>query len=145
MAAAKTKLNFSPIKPADIPPSPTDEAAPSQPDLKSKWHVSVRYGHSAMVSGIASLSATHEQVYVGWTGDIYTPSSSASTSEPAYTKLAAGAVVPEDKAGLEEILASGRHLLTDELPEGKTMSYVPVWLEDKQAHGHYDGYCKQSE
>ncbi|KAJ7765232.1 hypothetical protein B0H16DRAFT_1883249 [Mycena metata] len=23
--------------------------------------------------------------------------------------------------------------------------YVPVWLEDAVAHGHYDGYCKQSD
>lgn len=134
-----------PAKATDIPPSPTDTAPPTLHDAKSKWQVNFRYGHSAMVSGIASLTATHEQVLVGWTGDIYTPNTSSSQSESAYTKLSSTSVPSEDKTELEGILASGKHLLKEELPEGKTMSYVPVWLEDKQAHGHYDGYCKQSE
>lgn len=132
-----------PAKASDIPPSPT-EAAPPALEEKSRWQLNLRYGHSAMVSGIASLAATHEQIFVGWTGDFYQPSSS-SQSESATTKLSASSISQEDKTELESILASGKHLLKEELPEGKTMNYVPVWLEDKQAHGHYDGYCKQSE
>lgn len=134
-----------PAKAADIPPSPTDAAPPALQDQKSKWQLNVRYGHSAMVSGIASLAATHGQVFIGWTGDIHTSDSSSTQSESAYTKLSSTSITSEDKADLEGMLSSGKHLLKDELPEDKTMSYVPVWLEDKQAHGHYDGYCKQSE
>ncbi|KAG6808923.1 hypothetical protein H0H92_002351, partial [Tricholoma furcatifolium] len=28
--------------------------------------------------------------------------------------------------------------------DDRKITYVPVWLDDKVAHGHYDGYCKQT-
>jgi hypothetical protein len=59
---------------ADVPPSPSDElpplALPTQPE---RWKLAPRYGHSAMTSGIRSLSVTHEQIILGWTGDILSP------------------------------------------------------------------------
>ncbi|KAI0703424.1 glycosyltransferase family 20 protein [Cytidiella melzeri] len=125
-----------PSQPSDIPPSPT-EAAPAGPN--SKWQISSRFGHSAMVSGITSLTATHEQIYVGWTGDLQ----SASESDNGHSKVPSSSISEENKADLENLLSSGKHLLKEEFPEGKAMTYVPVWLDDKQAHGHYDGYCKQ--
>ena len=33
----------------------------------------------------------------------------------------------------------------EEGAETKGTLLVPVWLDDKVAHGHYDGYCKTSE
>ncbi|KAI0084055.1 trehalose 6-phosphate phosphatase [Irpex rosettiformis] len=128
-----------PAKASDIPPSPTAEDAPSAVH-STRWQINSRYGHSAMVSGIASLSATHDQVYVGWTGDIHTPS---SQGENGYSKVASSSITQEDKADLESVLSSGKSLFKEEFPEGKPMTYAPVWLDDKQAHGHYDGYCKQ--
>lgn len=136
-----------PAKPADIPPSPVDTVAPAPPtdSEKSKWQLNSRYGHSAMVSGITSLSATHEQVFVGWTGDVLTPASASAPTESGFTKVGANSITKEDKDDLEHLLASGKHILKDELSDGKSITYVPVWLDDKEAHGHYDGYCKQSE
>ena len=48
----------------------------------------------------------------------------------------------EDKASLQEALAE---YSDSDLADEKTKpQYVPVWLDDKVAHGHYDGYCKES-
>ena len=100
-----------------------------------------------MVSGIDSLAATHEQVFVGWTGDIDSTSSASEeasgSSEPATPKISAASLADEDKKELEGILSEYRS--PNELKDGKKIQYVPVWLDDKDAHGHYDGYCKQSE
>ena len=49
-------------------------------------------------------------------------------------------------AGLDELEGLlDQYRARDEPKEGKDIHYVPVWLDDKDAHGHYDGYCKQSE
>jgi len=48
----------------------------------------------------------------------------------------------EDRTALEEEIANFKS--EDEDPK-TTTKYVPVLLDDKVAHGHYDGYCKQSE
>lgn len=109
----------------------------------SRWQLATRYGHSAMVSGIASLCTTHEQVFVGWTGDVYAGPVRANQEE--HSKLASGDVGPEERKQLEVILGD---LELDKVKESENrhkLSYVPVWLDDKIAHGHYDGYCKQSE
>ena len=49
----------------------TSSSEPSRPTecCAPVWFLSPRYGHSAMTSGIRSLSQTHEQLIVGWTGD----------------------------------------------------------------------------
>ena len=39
--------------------------------------MSNRQGHTAMISGIRSLSATHEQIIIGWTGDIESPNTNS--------------------------------------------------------------------
>lgn len=59
---------------ADVPPSPSDVLPPlTLPAQPERWKLTPRYGHSAMTSGIRSLSVTHEQVILGWTGDILSP------------------------------------------------------------------------
>ncbi|KIY47893.1 glycosyltransferase family 20 protein [Fistulina hepatica ATCC 64428] len=141
IASALKTFNAAPPSPPATPPvKPLDvltgDTAPSESVL-NLWALSVRYGHAAMTSGIKSLAATHEQVIVGWTGDIVSPVNPnvnlpvASISEEARREL--------DKA-LVEYTAS-------ELQEDSTKKpthYAPVWLDDKIAHGHYDGYCKQT-
>ena len=162
-----------PTELSDIPASPTEGTAPSQEapieqpqpqaaptsEEDTNWTLSVRYGHSAMVSGIASLSTTHEQIVIGWTGDITsapTPLPPAaygapSTSTAAESSFAAPSKVPvkdigeEDRHALQGLLAKYRSREDVEVEGGKPISYVPVWLDDKEAHGHYEGYCKQSE
>ncbi|KAI0041612.1 glycosyltransferase family 20 protein [Auriscalpium vulgare] len=124
---------------SDIPPSPSNEAPPAPHDaageLKPKWSLSARHGHTAMISGIRSLSATHEQVIIGWTGDVEGPIPAAGGET---TKIPASSVSEEDKAALEEKIAAYKG---EDEEKGRT-TYVPVWLDDKVAHGHYDGYCK---
>lgn len=47
----------------------------------SIWTLASRDGHSAMISGIRSLATTHEQIIVGWTGDIQSPTPGEKISE----------------------------------------------------------------
>lgn len=142
-----------PTKPAEVPPSEhEDAAAPSSDrdslDLKTDskeelvgeqqatWSFAPRHGHAAMISGIRSLSATHEQLIVGWTGDIFT---SPTDQVPVDS------VTPQQRADFEAALKTyhPKESDPDDERDGKT-KYVPIWLDDKVAHGHYDGYCKQS-
>ncbi|TFK67349.1 trehalose 6-phosphate phosphatase [Pluteus cervinus] len=129
-----------PIKPSDAPAEPTDtpvtpgEPAPTS-SPSSVWTLTPRYGHAAMISGIRSLSATHEQVLIGWTGDLLSPTPGE--------KIAASTVSAEDKAALEAALSTHQPKESDPDDDKKT-TYVPVWLDDKVAHGHYDGYSKQT-
>lgn len=111
-----------------------------------------------MISGIRSLCSTHEQVILAWTGDIeHTgPYSGGGANGPTSGKgskatLSSGTRGPvpsssltdEDKAILEGEIANYRSPHDKEIT-GKGMSYVPVFLDDKIAHGHYEGYCKTS-
>lgn len=157
-----------PRQPADIPASPVEapipltqeDALPSQESVRAlaneRWKVSVRYGHSAMISGITSLSGTHEQLIVGWTGDVqsaspdkeHTEAEISDASVPTASanlppKVPLSAIGEEERDGLEKVLKE--YTVKGKEPGDKDTSYVPVWIEDKVAHGHYDGYCKQSE
>ncbi|EJC97623.1 trehalose-6-phosphate phosphatase [Fomitiporia mediterranea MF3/22] len=111
-----------PVKPSDVA---------SESDVLPRWIIGPRWGHSAMFSGIQSLSNAHDQVIIGWIGDL--ERGSASTGEKV--KIPTSAVSDADRAALTEAIE--RHKSED----GPTR-YIPVWLEDNIAHGHYDGYCK---
>jgi trehalose 6-phosphate synthase/phosphatase len=105
-------------------------------DTTPRWILSPRYGHAAMVSGIRSLCTTHEQLIIGWTGDIQ----SLVEGENIPPCL----VTDSDRAALEDALSTYQSRETD--PDNfRQPTYVPVWLEDEVSHGHYGGYCKQSE
>jgi trehalose 6-phosphate synthase/phosphatase len=86
-----------------------------------------------MVSGIRSLSATHEQLIIGWTGDI-------ETGIPGE-RVPTNSISQQDKDSLEVALATYTPREADPDDDKKT-HYVPLWQDDKVAHGHYDGYCK---
>ncbi|KAJ7640663.1 trehalose-6-phosphate phosphatase [Mycena polygramma] len=123
------------------PPSPplepvhSDAESDDAPHDEAKaWTLVPRYGHAAMISGIRSLAATHEQLIVGWTGDVQ------SESE---CKVPSCDVSADARAELEEALRTYQPKESDPDDDRKTV-YVPVWLDDAVAHGHYDGYCKQT-
>ncbi|KAJ7701179.1 glycosyltransferase family 20 protein [Mycena rosella] len=125
-----------PVKPSDAlltPPSESTEIA-AEFTSDAPWTLVPRYGHAAMISGIRSLTATHEQLIIGWTGDVQSPAGERVSSE---------SVSAEDRASLEAALATYTPKESDPDDDRKT-EYVPVWLDDQVAHGHYDGYCKQT-
>ncbi len=144
-----------------------------------KWKLQARRGHTAMISGMRSLSSTHEQIVIAWTGDIMqqfenAPSPKvpqpASTTEPSTnhnTGTPANGPVGQEQdtpiAGLgepaqvylPELSEVERKDLERELQnfskyeeaqEGNgKLSYVPVFVGQEEARGHYEGYCKTSE
>ena len=115
-------------------PVPLPEAG--NPTLSSKWSISVRYGHAAMISGLCSLEAPSEQLIIGWTGDIQ------NASQPDAT-VPLSSVSEEDRLALEKSLQTYQPQEADPDDERKT-TYIPVWVDEKSAHGHYEGYCKES-
>ena len=139
--------------PATPPSNPTDGFGPfsSSPSSEENlstfeqvngvavspvWSLAPRHGHAAMISGIRSLSHSHEQLIVGWTGDIY--------SSPTETVIP-DSISQKEREDFEAALKDYHPKESDPDDErDRKTKYVPVWLDDKVAHGHYDGYCKQS-
>lgn len=79
-----------------------------------------RRGHSAMYSGILSLSKDYKTVQIGWVGEI--------ADQDGY-------VVPS-----KNLTEEHKQNLKDKLWEKEKV--VPIFLEDSRAAGHYEGYCK---
>ncbi|KAF7318830.1 Trehalose-6-phosphate phosphatase [Mycena chlorophos] len=129
------------ISPPATPPTKASDVLPedakdvSSGSNTSAWTLGVRYGHAALISGIRSLAATHEQLIIGWTGDIQ--------STVPGERVPVDNVSSDDRASLEEALKTYQPKESDPDDDRKTV-YVPVWLADKVAHDHYDGYCKQT-
>ncbi|KAJ7193542.1 trehalose 6-phosphate phosphatase [Mycena pura] len=120
---------------SDVPLTPPAEPLPVLSSDSAVWTLGMRYGHAALISGIRSLAATHEQLIIGWTGDIQ--------STVPGERVGIDTVSHDDRAALEEALKTYQPKESDPDDDRKTV-YVPVWLDDKVAHGHYDGYCKQT-
>jgi hypothetical protein len=90
-----------------------------------------------MVSGIKSLSSTHEQIVIGWTGPVgKTPSTEEGVTEEEETET----VVSPAQA---EALTSELEAFDERDGQGRVRN-VPVWLDKEVAKGHYEGYCKTS-
>lgn len=143
----------------DVPESPTADDTEvqqsQQPSVPSRrWKFAPRYGHAAMISGIRALSATHDQAIVGWTGDILSlPSAGAASAEEngestgnEEESIPSHLVSQADREALEAELVGYDEDGQGQGIEGNKgkLEYVPVWLEDEVAHGHYEGYCKTS-
>lgn len=118
----------------DADPTPLPKA--DDPAASSKWSLSVRNGHHAMTSGIRSLEAPSEQLIIGWTGDIQ------NTNQPD-TNVPLSSISEGDRLALEKSLQTYQPQEADPEDESKT-TYIPVWVDEKAAHGHYEGYCKES-
>ncbi|KAF5310665.1 hypothetical protein D9619_007726 [Psilocybe cf. subviscida] len=144
-----TLLSKPPVgvpSPPQTPPSkttdfesqtPSEETSTSSEKESQTWSLAPRYGHAAMISGIRSLAATHEQVIIGWTGDIF----AAGGSET----ILGDSVSADERAQFDAALRDYHPKESDPDDErDRKTKYVPVWLGDKVAHGHYDGYCKQT-
>ncbi|KZT60964.1 glycosyltransferase family 20 protein [Calocera cornea HHB12733] len=96
---------------------------------KPRWSLATRRGHTAMISGIESLAdADHQQLIVAWTGDILQEGSDET--------------VPLEELNEAEIKDMVHTVETFKGAKGDDIKYIPVTLNEKIAHGHYDGYCK---
>ncbi|KAG9047433.1 threalose-6-phosphate phosphatase [Serendipita sp. 407] len=138
--AHHTVTTASSAESVQTPLSPTAGTdCPPEGSSSSKWLLSPRRGHTAMISGIRSLSSTHEQILLAWTGDIET--GHGGSSQTHKSSVPAATLTDEDKITLEAEISNYTSPL--DLGEGKKkVNYVPVFLDDKVAHGHYEGYCK---
>lgn len=132
----------------------------------AKWKIHSRRGHTAMVSGIRSLSSSHEQMIVAWSGDVLlqpadpppTPPSRrddvpkllledtvelhARVEDPTMMVFN-GEFDPAEQQEIESELHHFSELEAKKEPNGK-LTYVPVFLPPDVSKGHYEGYCKTS-
>ncbi|CAG8440488.1 10953_t:CDS:10 [Acaulospora colombiana] len=83
-----------------------------------QWSLTTRRGHSALYSGIRSLDSEWNNYHVGFIGPVF---EGDKQLEPCQ-------LTSEIKESLEEHLAKAK--------------IAPVWLEDSEHHGHYEGFCK---
>jgi trehalose 6-phosphate synthase/phosphatase len=132
----------------------------------AKWKIHSRRGHTAMVSGIRSLSTSHEQLVVAWSGDVLLQPADPPPTPPVRqdsgpkllledtVELHARVEEPpmmvfhgEFSSGEQQEIESELHhfseLEAQQEPNGK-LTYVPVFLPPDVSKGHYEGYCKTS-
>ncbi|CAE6417266.1 unnamed protein product [Rhizoctonia solani] len=131
-----------PRTPDFLPRSPEPDVASPGPSLEGvihdqgkstppRWVLAPRRGHTTMTSGIRSLSTTHEQLIIGWTGEFR----NFATDE----KIATSSVTDDDRALLEAEIESYKPA---DAESSEKITYKPVWLDDAISAGHYEGYCK---
>lgn len=88
-----------------------------------QWRLSLRRGHSAMYAGIDSLKAQYPSLYIGATGNIVSET---------RDHVAAEQLTDRERDSLRSLLLAKHDM-------------VPVFIDDKLAYGHYEGYCKQGK
>jgi trehalose 6-phosphate synthase/phosphatase len=153
----------SPITPEFKPEDSTALESANQ-----KWTIHARRGHTAMISGIRSLSDTHEQLVVAWTGDVLlqhpTTSSGQAPKKQDQPKMLLedtielhpmvtddtpltvfnGEFEKEEELEIESELRRFSALQYANEGSGK-LEYIPVFVPKDVSKGHYEGYCKTSE
>ncbi|ORX75469.1 hypothetical protein K493DRAFT_321698 [Basidiobolus meristosporus CBS 931.73] len=97
-----------------------DEKVLSTSPPETKWKIAPRRGHSAMYAGLRSLEETEECIHVGCVGDI---------KDVNGDILDSNFLSPNHQQTLKKFLWESEKLL-------------PVFLDEKEAAGHYEGYCK---
>ena len=152
---------FSPPMTPDFKPEDADAQVES---VDAKWRIHARTAHTAMVSGIRSLSESHEQILVAWTGEVMiqtqtvpSPLGSLRSLESDGASTTSG-IAPASKPKMvyggefsdQEKKELGRELerFTDvetKAESGGRLEYVPVFLPPDVSKGHYEGFCKKSK
>ncbi|KZV98162.1 glycosyltransferase family 20 protein [Exidia glandulosa HHB12029] len=134
LASRPTSL-LSPPKTPDIVDQPLHGLSPAQPkDKTPRWSLRHRSGHDAMFSGVRSLAGDYEQVVVGWSGDF--------EAGPQRERVPAANLSDDDRKAFE--VAIGSYVDPEHDAPAKGVTYVPVWLDEKIAHGHYEGFSKST-
>ena len=75
---------------------------PRMESVDAKWRIHARTAHTAMISGMRSLSESHENIVVAWTGDVLlqTVSQPTPTQQPTatFSSLADSIAAPAQEA-----------------------------------------------
>lgn len=124
-----------------FPPISLAKTVPHRDDMPAKlltspaphrWVLQPRRGHAALNAGIRSL-ADRRVVLIAWPGDLRN-----SRGEHIESK----SLNDEQKHSLEEGLTRLAH---GNGSDGHTgIECKPVWLDDREASLHYEGFCKGS-
>ena len=162
---------LSPPMTPDFKPEDADAGLES---IDAKWRIHARTAHTAMVSGMKSLSESHEQLVVAWTGEVLVQTQSNPSPIQRATATfgnilaeesakANGEVTPTIREREEKPLmvyggefneAEQRELSTEldrftemetEAEKGGRLKYVPVFIPPDVSKGNYEGFCKKSE
>ena len=70
---------MSPPMTPDFKPEDADTFVES---VNAKWRIKARTAHTAMISGMKSLSESHEQIVVAWTGEVLVQTQSTPSPLP---------------------------------------------------------------
>ena len=75
------------LSPPMTPEFKPEDADPKHESHDSRWRIHARTAHTAMISGMRSLSDSHENIVVAWTGEVLlqTQSQPTPTSQPLPT------------------------------------------------------------
>ncbi len=162
------------LSPPMTPDFKPEDADASVESVDAKWRIHARTAHTAMVSGIKSLSESHEQLVVAWTGEVLvqtqaTPSPPRSTATFGNLLGAtngdatptAGGLTPPGKDEKPLMVFGGEFTETEqqelgteldrftevetEAESGGRLKYIPVFIPPDVSKGHYEGFCKKSE
>jgi len=77
------------LSPPMTPEFKSEDADARTESHDAKWRISSRAGHTAMVSGMRSLSDTHEQLVVAWTGEVMLQSQTSPSPRPTTSTFSA--------------------------------------------------------
>lgn len=162
------------LSPPMTPEFKPEDADPHMESVDARWRIHARTAHTAMISGMRSLSDTHENIVVAWTGEVLlqTVSQPTPTQQPTatFSSISDGLLngngagagdhrVPHDD---KPLMVYGGEFTDDEQKElagelerfqdvekqaqtDGTLKYVPVFLPPDVSKGHYEGFCKKSE
>ncbi|KAJ7669249.1 hypothetical protein DFH06DRAFT_178697 [Mycena polygramma] len=86
----------NPLPCSPLGPIHTDAESDDAPHNNTKaWMLLPRYGHATMISGIRSLTATHEQLIVDWTESPRAP----HTQRPIFCPVHCATTSPATSSG----------------------------------------------
>ncbi|KAJ7713474.1 hypothetical protein B0H16DRAFT_1265591, partial [Mycena metata] len=94
-----------------------------------------------------SAASAPSRLIIGCTGDPPCRAISSTVSLPPPSTrqpISSEGITEEERTKLKEALVT-YHLAESDPDNDRKTVYVPVWLEDAVAHGHYDGYYIASE
>jgi len=132
------------LSPPMTPEFKPEDADPTVESVDEKWKIHGRRGHTAMISGMRSLSESHEQLVIAWTGEVLLQPTSPAPVEGESLMVYNGQF---DESEQKEILDELAHFSDVEVKQENCgrLTYIPVFVPPDVSKGHYEGYCKTSE